>query len=294
MSGRVWLSWEWRLEVLLALAGLGAFYALGWWRLRRRGRQQLANGWRLAAYMSGLAVVGVALLSPIDTLQSLLFSMHMVQHELLMMVAPPLLLLANPFPFFLWALPPESRRAFTGVFATGMPVRRVLRQVTRPRIAWLLYVGTLWLWHYPVAYDVALRYELVHDLEHMTFFWTAVLFWWHVVGAAPRIDRTLGYGFRIAYLAAALAQNEILAVAISFAGQPLYPYYTTVPRIWGLSVMGDQMLGGAIMWIPGGMMYVLAMVILIARLLDAEEKKPPLAESQWAAPEAVMAPGGRD
>jgi len=267
------LTWEWRLEVILILTGLGGVYCLGWWRLRRREHRRLASGWRLTAYLGGLGVLTLALLSPIDTLQSLLFSAHMVQHELLMMVAAPLLLLGAPFPIALWGTPAGLRRAIGHLLTRHAPFRRGFRRLSAPWAAWVLYVGVLWLWHAPAAYDAALRNELVHDVEHISFFVTALLFWWHVIGAAPQIHGGLGYGMRIGYVLAALAQNEILAVGIALSRQPLYPYYTTVPRLWGLSVLEDQMLGGAIMWIPGGMMYALTAVILIARLLGREEEE---------------------
>lgn len=267
------LSWEWRPVVVLVLLVLGGIYSLGWVRLRRQGHRSLANGWRLTAYLSGLAVLGVALLSAIDLLQSLFFSVHMVQHELLMMIAPPLLLLASPFPFFLWGVPASLRRALGTMLHRTALFRRGLRRLTSPWLAWVLYVVTLWFWHAPSAYDLALRYEVIHDLEHLSFFWTALLFWWHVTGATPKVHRVLGYGTRIAYVAAALVQNEVLGVSIALASEPLYTYYTTISRSWGPSVLEDQMLGGAIMWIPGGMMYVVAVIILVARLLEQEEKR---------------------
>ncbi len=269
----VWLRWNWPPAVILVLLVMAGTYSLGWWRLRRQGHHSLAGGWRLTAYLSGLGVLALALLSPIDTLQSLLFSVHMIQHELLMMIAPPLLLLANPFPIALWGMPASLRRAIGDMLHSKAIVRRGLRRLTPPWVAWVLYVGILWLWHAPAAYDAALRNELIHDLEHITFFGTALLFWWHVVGAAPHIHGPMGFGARIGYVLAALAQNEVLAVGISLTDRVLYTYYETVPRLWGLSALQDQELGGAIMWIPGGMMYALAAVALLARLLDWEEKK---------------------
>jgi len=267
------LAWDWRSEVILVLVLLGACYSLGWWRLRRQGQRRLATGWRLTSYLSGLVVLAVALLSAVDGLQSVLFTMHMVQHELLMMVAPPLLLLANPLPFLLWGLPASPRQAVGSLLSRRSAFRRVVQHLTRPWVAWALYVGTLWLWHVPAAYDAALRSDPIHDLEHLSFFGTAMLFWWHVTGAAPRIHGSPSYGLRMAYVLAALVQNELLGVSIAFAGQPIYAHYTTVPRLWGLSVMEDQMLGGAIMWIPGGMMYVVAAVFLLFALVAREEKE---------------------
>lgn len=267
-----WTTWSWSPEVLLVLLLLASVYTAGWWRLRCQGHRRLASGWRLAAHAGGVGVLALALVSPVDTLGDYLFSAHMVQHELLMMVAPPLLLLGNPFPVALWGMPRGLRWAIGRLMDRRGRFRQWLRHVSAPGMAWLLYVSTLWLWHTPAAYDAALRYEFVHTLEHISFFATALLFWWHVIGTPPHVHGKLGYGRRVGYVLAALAQNEVLAVGISLAREPLYLYYTTVPRIWGLSVLEDQMLGGTIMWIPGGMMYALVAIILIARWWDREEK----------------------
>ena len=270
--------WEFWPQIILALVVLGAIYGLGWQRLRQRGFRRLANGWRLAAFLSGLVTLGLAMLSAVWVLQVCLFSLHMLQHLLITTVGPILLLVADPFPFLMWGLPPNTRRALAALIVPKSPLRRLLRQLTTPWMAWGLYVATLWIWHTPSAYDAALRYELLHILEHLSFFLTGLLFWWHVTGAAPRLHGRLSYGFRMAYVLAALAQNEALGVGISFYRRPLYSFYTTVPRLWGISVLDDQMLGGAIMWVPGGMMYALAAIVLLARLLDYEEKKTALSQ----------------
>ena len=266
----LWAFWP---QIILVLVALGALYVRGWQQLRQRGSQRFANGWRLASFLAGLVVLGVAMLSFIEVLYNLLFSLHMVQHLLITMVGPPLLLLADPYPFLIWGLPDNARLAICRFLTPGAGVRRVLRYATNPWLIWVLYVGGLWLWHVPDAYDAALTYEVLHILEHLAFFVPALLFWWHVTGATPRLHGRLSYGFRIGYLLAALAQNEILGVIIAFARNPLYPHYTTVSRLWGLSVMDDQMLGGGLMWVPGGMMYAVAAVVLIARYLEQEEKR---------------------
>jgi putative membrane protein len=265
----LWVPWP---QIILILIASGVIYGLGWRRLRQKGARRLANGWRLAAFVSGLVALGLAMLSAIEVLQDVLFSIHMIQHLLIMMVGAPLLLLADPFPFFLWGLPPNARRTVGWLMAPRARFRQLLRRLATPWVSWGLYVGATWVWHTPAAYDAALRYEALHVMEHMAYFVAALLFWWHATGAAPRLQGRLGYGFRISYLLAALAQNEILGIIIAFARQPLYAYYTTVPRLWGISVMEDQALGGAFMWVPGGMMYALAAVALLARYLDVEEK----------------------
>ncbi|MFQ5611034.1 MAG: cytochrome c oxidase assembly protein [Anaerolineae bacterium] len=294
------LSWDWRLSVIAVLLLTGGGYTLGWWRLRRlqgelrRGRRYLANGWRLASYLGGLAILGVALMSPIDALGSQLFSMHMVQHLLLVMFSPPLLLLANPLPFLLWGLPASLRRRLGLLLSRASPVRRALRAATRPGLSWLIFVAVYLGWHDPNAYNLALRIDWVHDLEHITFFGTAMLLWWHITLAGPRIHGRFSYGARIAYVLITIPVNLIAGAAIAFSSQPVYTYYTTVPRLWGLTVMQDQMVGGVIMWVPGSMMFIVAALILVARLLQIEEAKPPLPEAEWATDEAMIVPGWKE
>jgi len=271
---RDWLfEWQFWPQIILTLAGLALIYVLGWRRLRQRGAHHLANGWRLTSFLLGLAALWLAMISFIEVLQNFLFSVHMVQHLLITMVAPPLLWLADPIPVLLWGLPTNLRRLLAGWLAVRSPWRPLLKRASAPWLAWGGYVVTLWLWHTPDAYNAGMNSEIVHILEHTTYFISAMLFWWHVSGSAPRYHGRLGYGFRMGYLFAALVSNEILGVIISFARQPIYSYYTNVARVSSLSVMDDQMLGGALMWVPGGMMYALGAVVLLARLLEQEEKQ---------------------
>ncbi len=290
--GAFLLSWDLRVEVLATLLLAGSIFVRGWWRIRsqRTDRHPLASGWRLTAYLGGLVILGVALMSPIDVFGGQFFFMHMVQHLLLVMIAPPLLLVANPLPFFMWGLPSRARPTIGRWLRRGSVLRRVLHPLTAPGLVWLVFVAFLLGWHDPNAYDAALRSDLIHDLEHTTFFGTSMLFWWHVVGAGPRL-RSLSPGVRLAVLLGTVPVNAAAGVAIAFASQPLYAYYTTVPRLWGITVMQDQMIGGVIMWIPGSMMYLLAALIVISRLIRSEADKKPLPESEWATDEAMIAPG---
>jgi putative membrane protein len=287
------LSWEWRVSVISVLVLAGTVYTSGWRRLResqsgsRRGQRLFATGWRLAAYGAGLAALGLALMSPIDVLASQLFTLHMVQHMLLVMIAPPLLLLANPLAFFLWGVPPDPRRRLGKTLLSRSSVfRRRLRSLTTPALAWLAFVVVFIGWHYPGAYNASLHHNWLHDLEHVTFFGSAVLFWWHVIGAGPRIHGHFSGGARIAYVLVTIPVYMVLGAAISFAGSPIYTYYATVPRLWGLTVRQDQLLGGVIMWVAGSMMLIIAAVILVARGLRAEGVNPTCFEAEWATDDA--------
>ena len=271
------ISWNWRPDVLFVLLALGTAYTIGWTRLRKRGAR-IARPWRLGVYLAGLGTVALALLSPIDTFGSLLFLMHMVQHELLIMVAAPLLLLGDPLPASLWALPRRPRRAVRRLLGRGAPVRRALWAATWMPVAWGLFVVTLWGWHLPAAYEAALRNELLHDLEHLTFFGTALLFWWPIINPAPRLHGHIAYGLRILYIILATFQNAALGFAIAVPERVLYPFYTAAPRLWGLSPLYDQAFGGGIMS-EGGMMFLIPLLVLVARWLNDEERKTRLRES---------------
>lgn len=263
-------TWDFRPDVILVLALSGLFFVSGWLRLRRRGRSRLASGWRLVSYLSGLTVLSLALMSAIDVFGQRLFFMHMIQHALMIMIAPPLLLLANPFPFMVWGVP-GARQVSAWLLGRAAPFRNVLRLSTRPAIVGLAFVTVLWGWHDPNAYNTALRLRWVHDLEHLTFFGTALLLWWHAIGAGPRLHPRASTLMRIVGLLATAGANMIPGVVIALAPTPLYTYYVDAPRTWGLTVMQDQVLSGLIMWIPGTMMYLSAAVILILRMLARSE-----------------------
>ncbi|MDX1613766.1 MAG: cytochrome c oxidase assembly protein [Candidatus Promineifilaceae bacterium] len=297
-------SWDLRIGLLLLLFLLAVAYVRGWWRVRQRiqsrpggrtdNRWQAASRWRPLAYVGGLFIMGLALMSPIDVLSGQLFTMHMVQHVLLVMVVPPLLLLANPLPFFLWGLPKRIRLRVAELFKPEARFRYWLKRTTGAGVVWMLYVIFYWGWHDPNAYDLALRNALVHDLEHITFFGTSLLFWWHVIGAGPRVHRPFSRPARFAYLISAIPINMFAGIAIAFAQEPLYSYYEAMPRLWGLSVMDDQRIAGVIMWVPGSMMYMIGALALVAAWLQNESTKPPLPESVWATDEALMAPGWKE
>ena len=270
-------AWSWRPDVLFVVIALGTAFAIGWWRLRKRGFRR-ARRWRALAYVAGLGAVGLALISPVDRLASLSFLVHMVQHELLIMIAPPLLLLADPLPILLWGLPRKLRLGVRHLLARGAMVRRILYSGTWMPVAWGVYVVNLWMWHLPVAYEAALRNHLLHDLEHLTFFGTALLFWWPIVNPAPRLHGQIAYGFRILYILAATFQTVALGFAIAVTERVLYSHYAAAPRLWGLSPLDDQAYGGAIMS-EAGMMFLIPLLVLVNRWLNEEERRTRLRES---------------
>ena len=289
--GVLLLSWAWRPEIILTLLFAATVHLTGRLRLGKRSHGSLLAPWRSISYISGLAILWIALMSPIDVLSGQLFSMHMIQHLLLVMIAPPLLLIANPTPTMMWGLPRALRREVGRWLRPEALFRRVIKAVTSPGIVWLLFVATLVGWHDPQAYNATLESGFVHDLEHLSFFGSALLFWWHVAGAAPRLRKPMPRGVRIAYVLSVVPPNMLTGVAIAFASEPLYTYYTTVPRLGKMSVLQDQMLGGILMWIPGSMMYLIAALILVSRVLRDSENRESRPDGEWGRDESMIAPG---
>jgi cytochrome c oxidase assembly factor CtaG len=291
------LSWSWRPAILLTLGLAAAIHLVGRWRLKKRGSVHLVNPWRSVAYLTGLVVLGIALMSPIDTLSAQFLYMHMIQHLLLVMIAAPLLWLADPMPIMMWGLPRNLRTEVGRWLRPDASFRKVVRSLTKPGLVWLYFVAFLVGWHDPNAYVAALQYELIHDLEHITFFATAMLFWWHVIGSAPHIHRQLSPGLRIGYALSVVPATALTGIAIALSSKPIYDYYANVPRLGSMTVMEDQMLGGVIMWIPGSMMYIVAALILLAQLIQKEEEKEPLivpgayTPREAATDESFRAPG---
>lgn len=284
-------SWGWRIDVTLVLLGLGALYVTGWVRLRRRSNyQKLASGSRLAAYLSGLATLAIALMSPVDRLGGQLFFMHMIQHKLEIMIAAPLVCLGNPFPFMMWGLPTPVRRLVASFFAGDSPVRTLLSQATSPGLVWFVFIAFYMGWHDPGLYNLALYHPWVHDFQHITFFVSALLFWWHVTNAAPHFHGRRSVWGRLAMLIGVIPAQMIAGIIIATSDTVLYTYYASIPRFWGVSVLEDQAIGGMIMWTLSSEMVVWAAVFLLGGLFGGEQTAPgPVAN--WDSEEAMVAPG---
>jgi putative membrane protein len=184
-----------------------------------------------------------------------------VQHLLLVIVAAPLLVLGEPQYVLLWLLRVDGRRSVARWWRRAYAFRAIWSAVSRPAIAWLLHVGALWAWHVPRLYDAALRDERIHVVEHLTFLLTALLFWW------VALDRhRLRLGVATFYLFAAGLQGTLLGALLTIARHPWYVAHYTTTQNWGLTSMEDQQLAGLIMWIPAGLVYLVA---LIPRLVVA-------------------------
>lgn len=214
-----------------------------------------------------------ALLTPVDALAHDLFSVHMVQHMLLVAVAAPLLLLGAPIRPILRGMPRGWRRGIVRPIARNAAVRGALHLLTHPLVAGALYVGGLYAWHVPLLYDAALRDEAVHVAEHLWFTVTALLFWSCVIDPEPFRSR-LPYAARIVYLLLAGAgQNTILGGLLAFSTRLLYRSYEGRPERYGLDAVLDQRIGGAIMWVPGDLIFLSAASVSFFLWLATEERE---------------------
>ena len=246
------------LGSLVLLAVLVA-YLRGYRHLRAAGHRP--PRWRAVLYVVGLATIAVALLA-LDEQADELFSMHMVQHLLLIMVAAPLVALGNPLALVLWGLPRPARRRLAATLRPGAAVRRVLSALTFMPVAGGVFVVTVWLWHLPVLYDAAAEHEVVHVLEHAMFFAAGVLFWWPILAPAPRLRARPHPGLQIVYLVAATAQNTALGMVLSVPERAFYPHYVRAAERIGVDAVGDQAFGGGLMWTMGHM-YLLPIFVIL-------------------------------
>ncbi|HET7584589.1 MAG TPA: cytochrome c oxidase assembly protein [Gemmatimonadaceae bacterium] len=251
---------------------LGAWlYARGVRRIwRRAGRGRGVRRWQAVSFGAGMATVLLALASPLHEMSEALFAAHMVQHELLMLVAAPLIVLGAPGVPFLWALPERARhRAATLVRARGM--RSVWSALVHPATAWVLQAVAILLWHAPPLYQSALEHEPVHALQHACFMGTALLFWESLVRLARR--RRSGYGVAVLSLFTTAIYGSMLGALLTFAPSVWYPAYGHAAAAWGLTPLEDQQLGGLIMWIPFGLVYVIAAVAMFGAWMRAMDRR---------------------
>jgi putative copper resistance protein D len=263
----VLLDWSLDPFPLLAIAAAAIAYL---WLSRRVAAAHRANPprpWRTALFLGGLAAIGVALLSPIEAYEGSLFSVHMVQHMLLELVAAPLLLAGAPMTLVLRAAGPGLRRGILRVLHS-LPVR----VLSFPLLAWVLFAAVNWGWHFSTLYNDALENSVLHYLQHASFLAAALLFWWPIVAADPSPWR-LPHPVRLFYLFLAMPQNSFLGVALMNAGRVLYPHYLTNGRTWGPSPLDDQVLGGIVMWVVGDVAFLAGMALVVAWWVREEDRR---------------------
>lgn len=252
--------WTWDASVLLGLAALVGAYVYGVSVLRRQGLETEITNRHVFFFASGILLLFLALESPLAHIgENFLFSVHMVKHILLQMIVPALILLGIPR----WMM-----RALLNALRIGP----LLKLVTHPVIAFIAFNTALIVWHIPALYEAALREPMLHIAEHGIFIATGFICWYPVIDAARQHDQ-FSYMAKIVYLFLFVIPSGILGAVFAFAQVPLYATYASAPRLWELSVLDDQALAGGIMWVPGWLIYFIALSVVFALWMKHEDAK---------------------
>jgi cytochrome c oxidase assembly factor CtaG len=284
------MQWsDWSLDPSLVYVVLAAaLYLLG-----SRGRDQPRPP-QAAAFLAGLLTIVIALDSPIDAYADKLFWVHMVQHILLLTVAPPLFLLGRPWPR-MWRALPLGTRTTVGRTIARARWTAPLRALARPLPAWVLFNATFVLWHIPAAYNATLTNQTIHNAEHAMFFFTGLLFWARVVDPGPLRPR-LQWPARVAYVVGGMVVGWILAITLVLVPHPLYAHYADLAtRPGGISALTDQQIAGGVMWVLGSISFTVAMLIGFYRWLEPDSYSPPapvLAAGGPPTPVGIPGPDG--
>jgi cytochrome c oxidase assembly factor CtaG len=263
--------WDWSLDPpLVLMIALAVLYWIGSRRTVSPARTRGEQRWRTFAFYAALVAVAVALSSPLDKLSEQLFWAHMVQHVLLLVVAPPLLVLARPWVRLWRALPIAARRSLARSLALSprtAALRWICRALGTPAASLTLFSVVLLGWHIPALFDATLRSGALHALEHTLFFLTAVMFWKQVIHSPP-LHARLGAPQRVAYVVGAMVVSWALAVVLALAPHPLYGAYAhEALRPGGISALADQQIAAGIMWVPGSVTFVIVIFAYVHRWL---------------------------
>jgi len=270
--GEAWRAWVWEPAAAVALLATAVVYLCGVRRLwREAGQGRGLPGWRAGCFAAGLLVAVLALFSPVDPLGEQLCAAHMIQHLLLLTVAAPLLAAGAPGRGMLWAFRPDARRGLARWWHRRSTLRHAVQLVNAPAMAWVLSIAALVLWHLPGPYSLALGHEWVHALEHVSFLGTGFLFWRVVL--RPDGYRRLGPGAAVLYVFTAGIPAGLLGALLTFAGRPLYAGQSAAAWAWGLTALEDQQLAGLLMWMPGGVVYLVAAAVCFVLWLRQEERR---------------------
>lgn len=267
------LGWSFEPAVAIPLAVL----ALGWLvmvdRIDRRHPESRVPLIRTVAFLGGLVAIAVALMSGIERYDTTLFSVHMVQHLVLMLVAAPLLALAAPITQVLRVASPRVRqRVILPVLHSGP-----IGVLGHPVVTWTVFTAVLWFGHFSPLFDAALNDAFVHDLEHVLFLGAALLFWWPVVGLDPA-PRRMSYPARIGYVLLQMPFSSFLAMVVLFAPSPLYRHYAALGSPYGITAVADQQLAAGIMWFIGDVVLIGAILVIVAVWMRDEERRTPAAD----------------
>lgn len=259
---------DWKLPFWLttAIVLTGIVYLVGWIALRRTRPNQF-NGWRLLSFLSGIACLWIAIGSPLEAAADVLLSAHMIEHLILMMIVPPLVLMGLPVVPLLRGLPGIARTWIVAPLARMECLRGFGRWLVKPAVAWLAMNITLLGWHVPRAYDFAVENEVWHDFEHICFLATSLIFWWCVVRPWPAATGRRSWGVLV-YLIGADFVNSVLSAFLAFCNRPVYTFYVVNPNPFGIAPLPDQILGAVIMWVAGSIVFLIPAAAITYSLLQ--------------------------
>lgn len=272
-------SWSPPIGVNVSLCLAALVYTRGWLRLRIVF-PNLISAWRLAAFLAGIVSLWIAIGSPVQAFDDVSLSVHMVQHLLLMAIAPPLILLGAPTLPLLQGLPRSMARSVAGPFLRWGWVKRCGRLITHPAVCWLAATLALIGWHVPAVFELALRWNSWHELEHACFFGTGLLFWWPVVQPWPSTTRWPRWSIPL-YLFCATLPCDVLSAFLVFCGRVVYSSYLSTPRPFNISALQDQECAAALMWVCVTVIFLVPAVVVTMQILSPQRAHLP--EEDWAA-----------
>ena len=262
------IHWTWPPLVVIALLLTALFYGLGIRKMLRRFGASKFLVLPILWFTLGWISLVIALDSPLHELGEQLFWVHMTQHEILMLVSAPLLVLGRPLIPFLWALSPPWRQRVTNL-GRAKPFRAIWTSISVPVSAWLLSAVALWVWHVPWLFDRTLSNDWIHAAQHTTFLVTALIFWWPVMNRIP----SFGYGGSLIYIFTTILHTSVLGALLTFAPRPWYSSYVITAPTWHLSALEDQQLGGLIMWIPAGTLLLIVALALLVKWMNQSQTR---------------------
>ena len=260
------LYWAWPPVVTVAVALVGLLWARA---IRQVAREHPGNPYprrRTVSFAAALLLVLLALQSGIERYDTTLFSMHMIQHLILLFPVPILLLQAGPVTLLLRVASPRWRVRILAILQS-----RAVAVISHPLVGWTLLVAVMWGTHLSTLFEAALEDPFIHNMEHTLYLGTALLFWAPIFSVDPIRHRLRG-GSALAYLITQMPQNSFLGVAIMWSTTPLYPHYLTLQRAWGPSPLEDQQLAGAVMWLVGDALFLAAIFVVLAALAKSEDR----------------------
>lgn len=264
-------SWSPPLGVNVAIVGSLLIYIRGWLRIRRAGAGAFPIS-RLVTFGCGMLALWLAIGSPLEALDDSSLVAHMVQHLLLMLAAPPLILLGAPALPFLHGLPSWIVRVPLGAFLRARPVQKFGEFITEPLFCWIVAMTIMIGWHVPAAFELALRSDGWHNIEHICFFATSILFWWPVIQPWPSVARWPRWAMPI-YLLFGMIAGSTVSAYMTFSDAVLYPSYAHAPRIFAMSPLDDQVAAGGLMWFAMTIVFLIPAVVIVVRYLSPSRSR---------------------